>query len=96
MVVFEPFIGISPFRYRDLFARDRKRKDEDGAFKPWVEDGPMPIVKLTVANYISNERAVIKLFNTTAQEKRASGELELMNFDESAANSPSTAAIPGA
>jgi deoxycytidylate deaminase len=38
-VVFEPFIGISPFRYRDLFARERRRKEDDGVFKPWIEDG---------------------------------------------------------
>jgi hypothetical protein len=96
MVVFEPFIGISPFRYRDLFARDRKRKDDDGAFKPWIDDGPAPVVKLTVATYISNERAVIKLFNKTAREKLASGDLELMKFDEGVASTPSTAEKPSA
>ena len=94
-VVFEPFIGISPFRYRDLFARERRRKDDDGAFKPWMEDGPEPIVKITVSTYVSNERSVMKLFNTTAQEKLASGQLELMNFSESAANTSSTDGTQG-
>jgi deoxycytidylate deaminase len=81
-VVFEPFIGISPFRYRDLFARDRRRKDDNGNFKPWIEDGPEPIVKFTVPTYVSNERAVIKLFNQTAQEQIASGQLELKEAAE--------------
>jgi deoxycytidylate deaminase len=93
-VVFEPFIGISPFRYRDLFARDRRRKDDSGSFKPWIDDGPEPIVKFTVPTYVSNERAVIKLFNQTAQEKLASGQLELMRFDATAASNPSTGAKP--
>lgn len=81
-VVFEPFIGISPFRYRDLFARDRKRKDENGTFKPWIEDGPEPIVKFTVASYVLNEHAVVKLFSKTAKEKLTSGQLEIMTFEE--------------
>jgi deoxycytidylate deaminase len=81
-VVFEPFIGISPFRYRDLFARDRRRKNDDGSFKPWIEDGPEPIVKFTVPTYVSNEHAVMKLFTKTAKEKMASGDLELLALDE--------------
>jgi deoxycytidylate deaminase len=81
-VVFEPFIGISPSRYRDLFARDRRRKDDDGVFKPWIEDGPEPNVKFTVPTYVSNEHAVIKLLNQTAQEKLTSGQLELVQFDQ--------------
>lgn len=75
-----------------MFARDRRRKDDSGTFKPWVEDGPEPIVKLTVATYISNERSVMKLFSTTAQEKLASGQLELIEFDEGATSTPSAGA----
>lgn len=83
-VVFEPFIGISPFRYRDLFARDNRRKDDSGAFKPWIAEGPEPIVRFTVATYVSNERAVTALFNKTAREKVAAGLLDItMNDDGS-------------
>lgn len=76
-VVFEPFIGISPFRYRDLFARDRKRKTDDGAFKPWIEGGPEPIVKYTVANYVTNEAAVVGLLGETIQAKKKDKVLEI-------------------
>lgn len=34
-VSFVPFIGIAPFRYRDIFLKDRKRKDKNGAAKTW-------------------------------------------------------------
>ncbi|QQO14863.1 hypothetical protein JJB99_01310 [Bradyrhizobium diazoefficiens] len=75
--MFEPFIGISPFRYRDLFARDRKRKTDEGTFKPWIEDGPEPIVKYTVATYVTNEAAVVGLLSETVQAKKKEGVLEL-------------------
>lgn len=78
-VVFEPFIGISPARYRDLFARDKKRKDDNGNFKPWIERGPEPIVKYTVATYISNESAVIKLFADTLETKKSTGLVEVVS-----------------
>lgn len=77
-VVFEPFIGISPYRYRDLFAREKRRKEDDGSFKPWIEKGPEPIVRFTVATYVSNEGAVIRLFNDIVQKKRAEGSLEVV------------------
>jgi len=94
-VVFEPFIGISPYRYRDLFGRDRKRKDDDGKFKPWIEAGPEPIVKLTVATYLSNEAAVIGLFNEIIKKKIADGLIEIVTAPPSVANNPSTDAKPG-
>jgi len=78
-VVFEPFIGISPFRYRDLFGRDQKRKDDDGKFKPWIETRPEPIVKLTVATYLSNEAAVVGLFNEIITKKIEDGLIEIVD-----------------
>lgn len=65
-VKFEPFIGISPFRYRDIFLRER-RKDDSGNFEDWMNpDGPRPIVQYTVASYLQNEEATIKLFKKRA------------------------------
>lgn len=56
-VHFQPFIGISPYRFRELFERN-KRKDEDGNFVKWRDGRPMPIVKYTIANWIENELAL--------------------------------------
>lgn len=85
-VVFEPFIGISPHRYRDLFGREKKRKDDDGKFKAWIEDGPEPIVKLTVATYVSNEAAVIRLFNEIIQKKKLAGLIQIVSMPPASAN----------
>jgi cytidine deaminase len=55
-VAFMPFIGISPYRYRDIFERGR-RKSDAGASSEWVDGQPRPIVKFTVATYLQNETA---------------------------------------
>ena len=80
-VVFEPFIGIAPHRYRDLFARDR-RKTDDGDFEQWVDDEPRPTIRLTVATYVQNEAAVIKLLNDTVKAKRDKGLLEIASAEQ--------------
>lgn len=67
-VAFEPFIGIAPYRYRDLFQRD-KRKDDSGQFEEWIDGEPQSIVRYTVASYLQNEEAIIKLFSEAAQKK---------------------------
>ena len=56
-----PFIGVSPVRFRDLYERQR-RKDDNGNFREWAEGHPRPIVKYTVATYLENEKALIKIF----------------------------------
>ncbi len=63
-VIFEPFIGIAPYRYRDIFERSR-RKNGDGTFREWIDGPPdhQPNLKLTVASYLQNEVAVTKLFS---------------------------------
>ena len=79
-VVFEPFIGIAPYRYRDLFARER-RKTDDGSFRQWTDDEPRPLIRLTVATYVENEAAAIKLLNDTIKAKREKGLLEIVSAD---------------
>ncbi len=44
-VQFEPFLGISPYRYRDCFEKGR-RKDDAGQVKRWNADEPLPIVEI--------------------------------------------------
>jgi cytidine deaminase len=75
-VVFEPFIGIAPYRYRDIFERGR-RKTEIGKFKEWIDGPPdhQPNVKFTVATYLENEVALTKLFNQRSQQLISEGHI---------------------
>jgi deoxycytidylate deaminase len=57
-VLFEPFIGISPRRYRDIFEK-RTRKDSSGKAKTWYEDRPTPLVEDRSPAYIVNEEPAI-------------------------------------
>lgn len=57
-VLFEPFIGISPRRYRDIFEK-KKRKDSKGKAVDWYEDTPAPMLEDRSAAYIENEEGAI-------------------------------------
>jgi deoxycytidylate deaminase len=57
-VLFEPFIGISPRRYRDIFEK-KKRKEKSGKAKEWYEDTPKPMIQDRGASYIKAEDAAI-------------------------------------
>lgn len=59
-VLFEPFIGISPRRYRDIFEKG-KRKDKSGQAKTWFEGRPAPRVEDRSSSYLENEDAAIAL-----------------------------------
>ncbi|MGJ4953641.1 anti-phage dCTP deaminase [Bradyrhizobium sp. HKCCYLS20291] len=80
-VVFEPFIGISPYRYRDLFARDRRKTDE-GEFRPWIDNDPRPTIRLTVATYVENEAAVIKMLNDKVRTKVEKKVIEIVPAEQ--------------
>jgi hypothetical protein len=66
-VIFSPFIGISPYRYREIFERD-KRKDSSGEFVDWVGGDMRPIVKYNIANWLENEVSVTDYFGVLAEE----------------------------
>jgi cytidine deaminase len=53
-VAFMPFLGISPFRYRDVFQKGR-RKQPDGTAKTWYHDEPRPLVDIVANSYIRVE-----------------------------------------
>jgi deoxycytidylate deaminase len=59
-VLFEPFIGISPRRYRDIFEKG-KRKDASGIARMWYEGKPVPRVEDRSGGYLENEDAAIAL-----------------------------------
>jgi deoxycytidylate deaminase len=53
-VSFVPFLGISPFRYRDIFQKE-KRKKNDGIAKKWYFDKPRPMIDVDFPSYINSE-----------------------------------------
>jgi hypothetical protein len=53
-VEFIHFYGISPRRYREMFER-RKRKDDNGQFREWIETPQLPIIDLKFPFYMSLE-----------------------------------------
>lgn len=57
-VMFEPFIGISPYRYRDLFEKG-KRKTKTGEAKRWLYEPRRPMIDIVVPAHIEAEKYVI-------------------------------------
>jgi deoxycytidylate deaminase len=53
-VSFVPFMGISPYRYRDLFQKG-KRKKSDGKARDWYLTDMRPMVDMVVPSYTENE-----------------------------------------
>jgi Deoxycytidylate deaminase len=86
-VAFEPFIGIAPMRYRELFTRER-RKNDLGDFVPWLDGEPRPIIKYTVATYVTNEEAITKHFYETARKKVEEKILEIPELEPATASAP--------
>jgi cytidine deaminase len=41
-VLFEPFVGVAPRRFRELFAMTGDRKDATGNYRPWNKSGAVP------------------------------------------------------
>jgi deoxycytidylate deaminase len=56
-IVFQPFTGVAPFRYRDLFEKG-KRKAVGGDAQEWKEGYARPNVNLIVESYIELEPLV--------------------------------------
>lgn len=55
-VVFAPFMGISPVRYRDIFQKGR-RKQADGRARQWYPgDTPRPMIESEFPAYLPIER----------------------------------------
>lgn len=57
-VSFEPFIGVSPFRYRDLFEKGR-RKYSGGVAQKWRMDEKRPIIEIYYPSYFKAETFVV-------------------------------------
>jgi deoxycytidylate deaminase len=57
-VLFEPFIGISPRRYRGMFEKKR-RKDSSGKARDWYTGTPKPMIPDLSSSYIKAEDAAM-------------------------------------
>lgn len=57
-VKFQPFIGISPFRYLDLFEKG-KRKSDTGEAKKWLSDPRRPMIDVVVPTHLEAEEYVV-------------------------------------
>jgi cytidine deaminase len=57
-VHFEPFIGVSPYRYRDLFEKG-KRKYSGGLAVEWGEGTMHPIIEVYYPSYFKAETHVV-------------------------------------
>jgi cytidine deaminase len=55
-VSFVPFLGISPFRYRDIFQKGR-RKHDDGSAARWIDksEAPAPMLETVSDEYLEVE-----------------------------------------
>lgn len=53
-VSFQPFIGISPNRYRDIFTKGR-RKGQAGQARDWYFEKPLPMVSILSPFYLDTE-----------------------------------------
>jgi deoxycytidylate deaminase len=76
-VSFVPFLGISPYRYRDIFQKTAKRKRGDGTAKRWIAvvenvEMPMPMIETTSNSYIDIEfDEITKLFGKFIEDDSA-------------------------
>jgi cytidine deaminase len=54
-VSFVPFLGISPYRYRDIFQKSAKRKKDDGTALRWLTGREAPMIDGTTGAYVDIE-----------------------------------------
>jgi deoxycytidylate deaminase len=57
-VTFEPFQGVSPHRYRDLFEKG-KRKVSGGAAQQWNQGKPCPMIEVYYPSYFQAEISIV-------------------------------------
>lgn len=57
-VSFEPFIGVSPFRYRDLFEKGKK-KYTGGSAQSWNKGERNPMIEVYYPSYFKSETHVV-------------------------------------
>ena len=77
-VHFEPFLGIAPYRYRDLFEKG-KRKADGGAAVKWKSDPRRPIIDIVTPFYLSAEDYVVAQLGSLVLQIEEEERLTLRN-----------------
>lgn len=54
---FMPFLGISPYRYRDIFQKDRRKSGS--VARTWYFDKPQPMLDIMAPTYINLENLAL-------------------------------------
>jgi hypothetical protein len=62
-VAFEAFIGVSPYRYRDLFEKG-KRKYSGGLAEKWADGVMRPVIEVYYPSYFKAETHVVAQLNS--------------------------------
>jgi deoxycytidylate deaminase len=65
-VNFTPFIGISPYRYRDLFEKGRRKYG--GSAQQWNRGEKRPMIEVYYPSYFESEVHVVKLIEHKLRE----------------------------
>jgi hypothetical protein len=71
-VEFVPFIGISPYRYRDLFEKGRRKYG--GVAQTWNRGEKRPMIEVYYPTYFAAEVHVVKLIQSKLNRLRNVGE----------------------
>ncbi|WP_127088311.1 anti-phage dCTP deaminase [Aquabacter cavernae] len=69
-VGFDGFIGVSPYRYRDLFEKG-KRKYSTGEAQKWTGGAPKPMVEVYYPSYSIAERALLNQLKKKVEDTSA-------------------------
>ena len=71
-VSFVPFLGISPARYRDIFAKGR-RKGDTGEANRWYLEKPKPMLDVVFPSYLQNETWALQPFVSKSPLRETEG-----------------------
>lgn len=71
-VSFEPFVGVSPYRYRDLFERKR-RKDENSEAQEWKDGERRPLIDVYDQSHTIAEAKIGEAFSAKVTEEFGGG-----------------------
>jgi cytidine deaminase len=68
-VLFEPFIGVSPYRYRDLFEKGKRKYN--GVAEAWPQGEKRPMIEVYFPSYFEGESRI------AVELKRKLGQLDV-------------------
>ena len=66
-VSFMPFLGISPYRYRDIF--EKRSRKEGGRAKRWYRNEPRPMLEVSAPAYLDVEALEVSKLGGTIQHQ---------------------------